>query len=155
MNAGGPDDSKGAVALGDLGHYVRWVADAMHLRDWTVLLQLANEEPPGADLVCVSGVPGRRVAVMHLPVPAFFDDAEPEARKRALVRGLARLHFAGLRQHARRLERPLGPYVAELFLRLYDDQLDRGIDGLASALADLLPTYEEWDAARRCAPQAS
>lgn len=111
------------------GPYLRDLADRMHLKDWAVVL----EDGPPDDRSCMASVDcvdGRKLATV-LVSDHFLSDT-PEEQRHTLVHELIHAHFdmastlafRGLDKQGRQAFRSLMEY---------------GVDGLADALAPLLP----------------
>lgn len=109
--------------------YLRQLADAMRLRDWTVEIEPEEPEDPNeqAHVVCIYG---RKCARVRLS-DGFLTDA-PEEQRQGLVHELIHCHFDMANQTA--LEAMPEP-VQDVYRRL----VEYGVDGLADAIAPLLP----------------
>lgn len=108
--------------------YLRALADALRLRDWTIRL---SDEPAGpgdsADVACPYG---RKLATVRLG-ESFLDDA-PEEQRHTLTHELIHCHLMPAWEVACE---GLEPAAVAVFRRL----AEYGVDGLADAVAPLMP----------------
>jgi len=124
----------------ELERYVRWVADEMELRDWTIEV---SSEPPGRDdaIATMQPVDGRKLAVMRL-CPGFRD-REAEDQRHTIVHEILHCHFAAA-DHAveNDLEGLLGKPADGIFYEAFRRSLEYGIDATAAAVAKHLPLID-------------
>lgn len=110
--------------------YIRDIADRLRLRDWTI--ELSDEGTGNDDLVALVRVAdGRRFARLYLS-DAFLD-LTPERHRHTVVHEMLHLHFGWAGNWAR--EKIAGDSERDTFVRLHEI----GIDGLADAIAPLMP----------------
>ena len=116
--------------------YVRWVADSMELRDWSITLVY---DPPADDncLAHVKCVYGRKIATITFPRDFF--DCSPERQRHAITHELVHLHFSGLEWQYNNLSDRVAPDVFHAIWGGLQDQLEFAVDAMASAVAKHLP----------------
>ena len=109
--------------------YIREIADRLRLRDWTIDLSDEGTDRDGVSaLVCVADQ--RKFARLYLGDD--FLDMTPDEQRHCLAHELLHCHFGWATNWARqRLADP----EREPFERLHEI----GIDGLADAIAPLMP----------------
>lgn len=104
------------------------LADNLGLRDWTIIL---GDEPPGEGLMAdVGPILGRKHAVLRL-APQFYTCTKDRQRQ-TLVHELVELQFAPARLYAN------GVLPGDT-LWVLNINLEYGIDGIADAMAPLMP----------------
>ena len=123
-----------------LGEYIRSVADAMELRDWT--LELSHGPPDLEDSFAeVTPTDGRKIAVI-----AFCEEfrrLEPTKQRMIVVHELVHCHTAMVQHQVERdLEKHLGLPVDRIFFHSFRRNLEYAVDGLTHALAKHLPLIE-------------
>jgi hypothetical protein len=126
-----------------LGRYIRWCADAMELRDWTIELMHDPCEPDcNASVEIVYGRKFARVFVNQ-----DFRAYDPERQRHTIVHELVHLHLESACSMVRNdLEHYLPRPVDHVFWEGYKRQVEYGVDALASAIAKHLPLVEWPDA---------
>jgi hypothetical protein len=107
--------------------YLRYLADALHLRDWRVDVYEDPPEDPTATASCCP-ISGRKVAIVRV-AESFLTDG-PAEQRHTLVHELIHCHFG---PPWRMLEAHGSLPPAALLAMEY------GVDGLADAIAPLLP----------------
>jgi hypothetical protein len=107
--------------------YVRQLADILHLRDWQI--EIYDDSPSDGDaLASCQPVSGRKLGIIRL-AESFLTD-EPAAQRHTLTHELLHCHFG---PPWRMLEAHNALPPAALMAMEY------GIDGVADAIAPLLP----------------
>lgn len=138
----------GNVALAD---YVRTLADAMYLQDWTFFTSDDPESEPdgGIDGVrgernaCVACTFGRRAASIWFN-PDYWRDGSAESRRQTVVHELIHVHFHGAREvvaNALAGKYPVG--TAQTLVALFDVQAEYAVDTLADIIAPMMPLPPE------------
>lgn len=123
-----------------LGRYLRWVANAMGLRDWTitVLHDPCDEDSLG---VC-NPTYGRKMADISFPAD-FRHSVTPEGQRQTVVHELLHCVFAAEQDHIRiHLPRHLAQSTYDVFNDTYRQMHEYAIDGLADALAPHMPLIQ-------------
>lgn len=129
----------------ELGRYLRWVANEMELRDWTVALA---HEPCSADAEghasCVDGQ--RHITVS---VNEHFRDSPPEDQRETIVHELIHAHHSGCwRMVQTDLAEALGKPVYYVFCDSYRRAMELNIDALSKTIAKHMPPID-WPKAKR------
>jgi len=124
----------------ELGKYIRWIADAVELRDWTI--ELEHDPPKSEDsFAAIFPVYGRKVA--HLYVCEDIREHDLPMTRHCIVHELVHLHLAALQNQAERdLENVLSGGEEHMFFQSFKRNLEYSVDGLSSALAKHLPLIE-------------
>lgn len=126
-----------------LALYLRWLADRVELRDWT--LDLSFEAlPDDADaLAQVEIVYGRKRAKVTLC--REFSHLDPEVQRHVLLHELVHCHFdEAHRAPERTLDTLVGKPAAVVLLDQIRTALEHGVDAIASALEDDFATMPRW-----------
>lgn len=122
-----------------LGLYIRWVGDAMELRDWT--FELSRKEPDTDAFATVTPTYGRKIAVIDL-CPDFRAMA-PEKQRHVIVHELVHCHLEPAASMVRSdLEKHLGETTDRVFWDGFKRQVEYGVDALASAIAKHMPLID-------------
>jgi hypothetical protein len=132
-----------------LGHYIRWIADEMGLRDWT--FDLIVEEPPprphdDTDGEHVYGatcqpIPGRKVA--RLVFAPWHRQSPKEDLRATVVHELTHCHFFGLWDTMRcDLLQTMGQGEYDMFIAGSERQMEYGVDAMALSLAKHMPLID-------------
>lgn len=115
--------------------YLRGLADALALKDWT--LDIVSPDPTNTEAdASISLVYGRKLATVKLSED--FLDVGPAGQRHTLVHELIHCHFDaawGIAVDA------LSADAASAFRRM----AEHAIDGLADGIAPLLPLPEPWE----------
>lgn len=123
-----------------LGEYVRWLADKLGLRDWTLVLSKTPDEDP-TNIASVTPVEGQFRAVIQLS--DTFADREPEDITNTLVHELIHCHHRDMNDLIRLgLPNYLGQTVFGIFGEGFRQAEERSVDALAGAFTDLLHNSE-------------
>lgn len=125
--------------------YIRWVANEIELRDWTVELDRdpCDQERAG-HAVCVDG---QRLVL--IAVHANFRNHPPEEQRETIVHELCHAHHeACWRMVQTDLAEPLGKIGYYVFCDAYRRSMEYSVDGLAKALAKHMP-FIEWPERKR------
>jgi hypothetical protein len=132
-----------------LGHYIRWIADEMGLRDWTFDLIIAEPDPPanrdpegkGVFGATCEPCPGRKQAT--LTFAPWKRNVPKEELRETVVHELVHCHFFGLWDTMRRdLLQTLGQGEYDIFIAGSERQMEYGVDAVAQALAKQMPLIE-------------
>jgi hypothetical protein len=128
-----------------LAEYIRWVADALELRDWTITL---DHEPCEEHLMghvhCTNSARNLSIAVN-----ASFLDYTPEDQRETIVHELVHAHWETCWKMIQGdLGDALGKPVYYVFCDSYRRAMEYGVDGLAKALAKHMPLIE-WPEAKK------
>lgn len=123
-----------------LDAYVRRVADTLALRDWTFRLERDQPAPDdcGMQTNCIEG---RRYAVIR--VNCEFRADSPEEQRHHVVHELIHCHTAAA-HHIIELDakQTLGEAMGSLLERTFGRSIEYAVDGLAQAVAPMLPLIE-------------
>jgi hypothetical protein len=119
-----------------LARYIRWVADAIELRDWTITL---DDEPCDPDYNArVDCSEGRKHATIAFH--AKFREMDPEDQRQTIVHELVHAHHAVTwRMVQTDLLRPLGQETYGVFVDSYRRAMEYCVDATADALVKHLP----------------
>lgn len=110
--------------------YIREIADRLRLRDWTFGLSDEGTDREGVSaLICVADQ--RKFARVYLGDD--FLDMTPEGQRHCTVHELLHAHFGWASNWAR--DQIAGGPAHEMYVRLFEI----GVDGLADAIAPLMP----------------
>lgn len=130
-----------------LGQYVRWVANELNLRDYTIHLEYAAEVEymrGGAGAGHCSCIDGAREATITFGV--FFRGLSPEEQRETVVHELLHVHHDPCwRMVQTDLSEPLGKVAYYVFCDSYRRSMEFMVDGIAKAVAPKLPLIE-WPA---------
>lgn len=122
-----------------LARYIARLAVEMGLRDWT--FNYHTEPCEDHALASVDTVYGRKIA--NVAVCADFDEQTPETQRNAVVHELIHVHFAYERQVVHDLTEHLGNRRGSLAHDGYSLAHEYGVDGLADAIAQFYPLWEQ------------
>lgn len=122
-----------------LGRYVRWMANELELRDWTIVV---SDEPCEdefvAQQVCVRGERQQTITFRH-----DFRDLDPEEQRETVIHELLHAHHEICwRMVQTDLSEPLGKIGYYVFCDAYRRAMEYQIDATAKALARHLPLIE-------------
>lgn len=126
-------------------NYIRWAANELELRDWTITLDRA---PCASNLMghvhCTNGARDLQIAVN-----ADFKDYTPEEQRETIVHELVHVHWDPCWKMVQSdLGDALGKPVYYVFCDSYRRAMEYGVDGLAKAIAKHLPVIQ-WPEAKR------
>jgi len=123
----------------ELLRYIRWVADELELRDWT--LTLLDTPAPADALGHMSETYGRKVA--EIQVCSDFRNLDAEQQRHTIVHELVHCHLASpTNMVLNDLEEELSDTADRIFWSGYKRQIEYSTDALASALAKHLPLID-------------
>lgn len=119
--------------------YVRWVANEIELRDWTVELDRdACDDDRAGHAVCIDGQ--RHVTVA---VNANFRGYSPEEQRETIVHELLHAqHAVCWRMVQTDLAEPMGKIAYYVFCDSYRRAMEYTVDALSKALAKHMPLIE-------------
>jgi hypothetical protein len=123
----------------ELERYIRWMADEMELRDWTIVLA---DEPcsPENEGDCKPTY-GQKLATIRLCKE--FRSHEAERQRRTIVHELLHCHWnAAWDMVDRDLEKALGAQADLLFSVAFNRNAEYALDATAHALAKHLPLID-------------
>ncbi len=125
-----------------LGEYLKWCANEMELRDWTLILD--HSPPPQEDAnAYIRLTYGRKHAIIH--VAKDFRQLRKEEQRSAIAHELTHCHFESCANMVQNdLEKHLGATGDQLFFDAWKRQYEYGVDAIASVVAKQLP-YIKWD----------
>ncbi len=123
----------------ELDRYVRWIADEIGLRDWTIDLQ---HEPCDEDCNAQANlVYGRRL--VRIRVSRDFRGYDRERVRQTTVHELVHCHFAAAdNQVQHNLPDHLGQQGSRLFFDAFRRNMEYGVDAIAGALAPHMPLID-------------
>jgi hypothetical protein len=119
-----------------LQRYFRKLADQLGLRDWDIELQQEwnDREGAGASVQCVYGRKFARIWVCD----EFFT-SDPEDQRATCVHELMHCHLDAMRLPFVNAKPQLMPAVYDTLYECHRDALEYATDGIAVAVARLLP----------------
>lgn len=122
-----------------LGHYIRWIADEMGLRDWNLHLL---REPADDDCNAQARIIyGRKVCSIR--VSEEFRTFEPERVRHSIVHELIHCHTAAADNTVQHdLTEHIGVCAADIFHSGYRRHAEYAVDGLADALSPHMPLID-------------
>lgn len=124
-----------------LCRYIRWVANELELRDWTI--ELLRAPAPADSLGYVHITYGRKLAEIRLS--SDFRTRHPEDQRHTIVHELVHCHLESAHNMIfNDLEEFLGKQTDQVFYNGFKRQVEYGVDALASAIAKRLPVID-WD----------
>lgn len=122
-----------------LTRYIRWVANEMNLRDWTVVL---DDDP------CVEGLDGSASCAnsqrhIVIAVAATFRDYPPAEQRETIVHELLHAHHEYCwRMVQTDLAEPLGKIAYYMFCDQYRRAMEYTVDALAKTIAPRMPMID-------------
>jgi hypothetical protein len=125
----------------DLQRYVRQLADALRLRDWTIEVQddPCDDDAHGQIKIAY----GRRQAAIWLS----RDNVELEKVRHTVVHELIHCHLEPMRWSLNNAQEVLGSIPFGIFAGAAEDALELAVDGLADAIAPHMPLpMRDWSA---------
>ena len=126
----------------ELEKYVRFVADDMELRDWTIVL--VAEPCEARHDATITPTFGQKLA--HLRVCKDFRAQHPESQRKTIVHELLHCHWhAAWEMVDTDLEKALGGQGGLLFSAGFNRNAETALDATAAALAKHLP-FIDWPA---------
>jgi hypothetical protein len=138
----------------ELKRYIRWIANEMELRDWTIFL--AGESCENENLATCALVFGQKYATIR--VCKDFRTLDADQQRKTVVHELLHCHWhAAWEMVDRDLEKALGAQADLLFSAGFNRNAEHALDATAAALAKHLPRIDWPEAkakkrAHRCAP---
>ena len=129
---------------GELERYVRWVADEIELRDWTITL---DDEPCDDDYTAqIACTEGRKHAV--LSVNRKFREYAPDEQRQTIAHELVHAHHEMCWRIVQKdLLQPLGQETYNVLCDGYRRAMEYCVDAVADALAKHLPLIDWPEAA--------
>ncbi len=122
-----------------LGRYVRWVANEMELRDWTVTIGADHCEPLlEGNATCTYGQ-------RHLAIEfgEHFRDRDPEEQRETVVHELVHAHLDVCWKMVQAdLADALGKPVYYVFCDSYRRAMEYSVDALSKTIAKHMPLIE-------------
>lgn len=128
-----------------VGRYMRWVADAMELRDWT--MELSHEPADKDAYASIRATYGRKVALVDLC--DNFRTLDADKQRHTIVHELVHCHLESAANMVfRDIEDFLGKQSDQIFYNGFKRQIEYGVDALASAIAKHMPLID-WEDTRQ------
>lgn len=125
-----------------LSRYVRWVANAMELRDWT--LDLQRRPCDRGAIASIHPTFGRKVADIYFD--EHFRTLVPEVQRHTVVHELIHCHLEPAANMVYKdLEEQLSKPADQIFWNGFNRQIEYGVDALANVIAAHMPLIE-WPA---------
>jgi len=130
-----------------LRDYVRWVADAMGLRDWLLDVVVAEEVPEGGlphseefrGVAAATPVPGQRRAGVHF-THGFRTDHSAQSQRAIVVHELVHCHLADMREFVRSCACDLlAQQTYDVLSFGFDLAWEHATDAIACAWAEKMP----------------
>ena len=119
--------------------YTLILARKMRLADWDIRLDpRLSDDGNSASISCTDG---RKVACLRLG-RTFFDDS-PVEQRHTIAHELTHIHLWGVMAASQTCKDAMGCAAFDVFWRNLIYQLELGVDGMADAIAPLLPTMAE------------
>lgn len=134
-----------------LEEYVRWIANEIELRDWTIIVDIAAVASPeradGQEWGATSqSIPGRKACTLTFPTE--FRDRRLEEVRSTVVHELVHAHHAPMWEMVRiDLAPSLVQPTYDMFCCGYERWMEFAVDAVADALAKHLPLIE-WPKAK-------
>lgn len=120
-----------------LGEYVRWMANELELRDWTVTV--SRESPVNPEYAAtVDCTYGRKCLTIKF-CENFLTSHTPEQQRSTVCHELIHAHFKAIQWAYNNLQTELSPSAYRMGWEGINDQLEFGIDAMADAVAKHLP----------------
>lgn len=133
-----------ASPVGRLAAYVESLAGLLGLRDWRIDVSDEPCAPEHAAYIVVGN--GQRRAIIE--VAETFWEEPPEDQRATIVHELLHCHFHDAHALVTRTAPLLGRAAEDVLVREHENNLERGIDAVAIAVAALLPLPEELNTGR-------
>ena len=124
-----------------LGGYVRFLADALRLKDVQVDVVYDGGLPDGT----AAEVRPVRARYLVLAIGPAFCDLPPDEQRHVLVHELLHGHLEPIREVADSVMEELGGGARRAFRHSHDRAVDAATDEFARLLAPYLPTLDAWD----------
>lgn len=122
-----------------LYRYIRWVANEMELRDWTI--ELLRETCEDGAYAVVYPTFGRKIAEIKLT--ENFRELAPETQRHTIVHELVHCHLEPAANMVYKdLEDYLGKQTDQIFWNGFKRQIEYGVDAIAAAIAKHLPLID-------------
>lgn len=122
-----------------LGRYVRWVANEMGLRDWTI--EVSHDRAPSDCNAFVTNTYGRKLATIRFC--SDFRTLSPEDQRHTVAHELVHCHLeSATNMVLNDLEECLGKPADRVFWSSFKRQMEYGVDALAAAYAKHLPLID-------------
>lgn len=120
-------------------HYIRWMADAMGLRDWTVALgDSPCDNKLSAQCSCTNGQKHVTISVC-----ADFRGMPIDEVRETIVHELVHAHFEPCWQQVRAdLLEHLGQATYNVFVDSFRRNMEYSVDGISRAIAGHMPTID-------------
>lgn len=138
-----------------IDEYVRWCADAVGLRDWTLAVDItddadlrATDDHDGTGQVwgaACAPIRGRKYATIKFGYEAIagLEAGDRETFRQTLAHELTHCHFAPLWDQLRLdLLEHLGQATYNVFIASAERNLEYGVDAVGEAIAPALPLIE-------------
>jgi hypothetical protein len=119
-----------------LAEYLRWVANDLGLRDWTVTLSGEWADDPDAMAYCECTY-GRKLLTVKLGQK--WGQYRPEDHRHAIVHECLHAHFDPIRLVLRNLQTNLGDHVYGVAECSLKDAIEWAVDGIAGEIAKHFP----------------
>lgn len=119
-----------------IGKYIRWMANELELRDWTIFL--SHKEPDDHDHgACIRCIYGQKKA--ELKLRGDFFEASLEEQRQTIAHELIHLHLSGIRWQFNNIGNNLpGPLFDAIWLGIHD-QIEFATESMADVAAKHLP----------------
>lgn len=131
-----------------LGHYIRWIADEMGLRDWHFELYVEESKIPDMnmpdDAYCIASckpIIGRKLAELRFDPSVKY--APPEDLRKTVCHELEHCHFFGMWDMIRRdLLDHFSEQAYDILIAGIERHMEYGIDASADAIAKHMPLID-------------
>lgn len=134
--------------------YVRYLANELGLRDWTIRIDVVDDPGAGLDIdpreeasAVITPATGRKFAAIK--IPHHMPDLRREDIRHTLVHELVHCHLEPLWDHitSEYIGGILGAPANQVFMGAANQHLEVAVDGLADVLAPRMPLID-WSLTR-------
>ncbi len=129
----------------EMGEYIRHLADLCGLRDWTITL--AAQPTDAGNNGQVACTYGRKQATIQLAHD--WPDKDPEEVRHTVTHELLHCHLDPVSRVLENVETNLGEAVYGVVRCAHRDAIEWAVDGIADAVAPLLPLPVKTKATRK------
>lgn len=130
-----------------VGPYLRFLADRLGLRDWTIILKHEVADEPDV-YAAINPVEDRKLATIRLAED--FTDRTPDEQRHTLIHELLHCHHVPASDMVRLdLTDHLSQTSYDLFYASFRRHIEYMTDGIADSVAPLMPLPAELDKATR------
>jgi hypothetical protein len=122
--------------------YASDIASRLRLCDWRIQIDHARLPDGGDNDATISVIDGKKLAKIKLSYE--WQSLDPQGKRYTIVHELIHCHeFSMSRMVEGDLKKTLGEHVHALFWESYKRQLELMVDGIADAIAPLMPPFPQ------------